>query len=80
MWKFHDFAATHILREINFWDSRSAKSAILTHLEALNFDFHGFLHFLKAEIYQMNKSRALKMAKMAVLHFLKSPKLVSRKI
>ena len=35
------------LREINFEDSRSAKSAILTHLEALNFDFHEILHFLK---------------------------------
>ena len=38
MWKFHDFSITQILREIKFGDSRSAKSAILTHLEALNFD------------------------------------------
>ena len=30
---------TQILFRINFWDSKSAKSAILTHLEALNFDF-----------------------------------------
>ena len=43
------------LREINFGDSRSAKSAIFTHLEALNFDFYEFFHFLKAEIYSMNK-------------------------
>ena len=28
------------------------KSAIFTHLEALNFDFYDFLHFLKADIYQ----------------------------
>ena len=34
-----------ILREINFGDSRSAKSAILTHLEALNFDFYEFFAF-----------------------------------
>ena len=54
-------------------------SAIFTHWEALNFDFYDFLHFLKAEIYHMNKSRALKMAKMAVLQILNSPKLVSRK-
>ena len=46
-----------ILREINFGDSRSAKSAILTHLEALNFDFCEFLHFLKAEIYKSTKFR-----------------------
>ena len=38
VWSFHDFPITQILREIKYWDSRSAKSAILTHLEALNFD------------------------------------------
>ena len=37
VWKFHDFSITQILREINFVDSRSAKSAISTHLEAPNF-------------------------------------------
>ena len=42
VWKFHDFSITQILREINFVDSRSAKSAILTHLEAQNFDFYEF--------------------------------------
>ena len=30
MWKFHDFSITQILREINFRDCRSAKSAIFT--------------------------------------------------
>ena len=39
-----------------FWDSRSAKYAILTHLEALNVDFHELLQFLKAEMYQINKN------------------------
>ena len=39
VWKFHDFSITQILREIKFEESRSAKSAILTHLEALNFAF-----------------------------------------
>ena len=29
VWKFHDFSITQILCEINIWDSRSAKSAIL---------------------------------------------------
>ena len=29
VWKFHDFSITQILREINFRDSRCAKSAIL---------------------------------------------------
>ena len=53
VWKFHYFSITQISREINFWYSRSAKSVILTQLEALNFDFYEFLHFLKAEIYQL---------------------------
>ena len=34
VWKFHDFSITHILREINFGDTRIAKYAIST----LNFD------------------------------------------
>ena len=63
MWKFHDFSITQILREINLGDFRSAKSAILTHLEALKFDFNEFLHFLKAEFYQINKIQSPKNGK-----------------
>ena len=55
VWKFHDFSVTQISREINFRDSRSAKSAILTHLEALNFDFYEFVQSLEAVIDQINK-------------------------
>ena len=55
MWKFHDFSITQILREI--------KSAISTHLEALNFDFNEFLHFFNAEIYQVNKIQSPKNGK-----------------
>ena len=55
VWKFQDFSVTQILREINFRDFRSAKSAILTHLEALNIDFYEFWYFLKDKIYQINK-------------------------
>ena len=55
MWKIHDFSIIRIIREINFEDSKSAKSAISTHLEALNLDLHRLLHFLKAEMYQINK-------------------------
>ena len=53
--KFQDFCITKILHEINFVDSRNAKFAILTDLEALNLDFYEFLHFLKAEIGQIIK-------------------------
>ena len=80
VWKFQDFAITQILREINFEGSRSAKSAILTLLEALNFDFSEFLHILKGECYQINKIQSPKMAKSPVLELLHSSKLISRKI
>jgi len=63
VWKFQNFSITQILREINFMDSRSAKSAILTNSEALNFDFYEFFHFMKAEIYQINKIQNLKNGK-----------------
>ena len=70
-----------ILCEINFGDSGSAKSAILTHSEAVKSAFKTFLHFLKAAIHQMNKNlEPLKMAKTADLELLDSPKLISRKI
>ena len=55
VWKCYDFSMSQILRKINIEDFRSAKSAILTHLEALNIDFYASLRFLKAEIYQINK-------------------------
>ena len=55
MWKFLYFSVTQILCEINFGDSRSAKTAILTVLKALNFDVYVFLQFLNDEIYQIGK-------------------------
>ena len=76
---FHDFSIAHILREINFGYCRSAKSAILTHLDALNFDFHEFLHFLKAEITKLTKFRAPKRVETVVLALLDPPKLISCK-
>ena len=63
MWKFHDFPITQILREINFGNSRSAKIDNLTHSEVLNFDFNELLHFLKAEIYQINQVQSPKNGK-----------------
>ena len=49
VWKFQNFSITQILREINFRDFRSAKSAILPLLETLNFDLYAFWPFLKVE-------------------------------
>ena len=42
--------------------------------------FHAFLHFLTHEIYQINKLRAAKMAKKAVLEPLDALKLILREI
>ena len=55
VWKSNYFSITQILCEINFGDSTSAKSAILTHLKALKVSYE-FLHFLKAEFYQIEKN------------------------
>ena len=54
----HSVEISLFLCEIIFWDSRSAQMAILTHLEALNFDIYEFLQFLKGEIYQINKTQS----------------------
>ena len=80
VWKFHDFSITQIFREIDFWDSTSARSAIWTDLKALNFDFYAFLHPLKAEIRQKLKFRASKCVKITDFALLESPKLISCKI
>ena len=79
VWKFHDFAITKILREINLGHSKIAKSVILTNSEALNFDFYEFLRFMKDEIYQINKSQKPKIAKTAFSELQNSPKLILRK-
>ena len=61
---------TQNLREINFEESVSAKSVMWTHLEALKMGFYEFFQFWSAS----------KIAKMAGLELLDSPKLISRKI
>ena len=66
---FTNFSATQILREIKASESGTSKIAILTHLEALNFDFHDFLHFENAEIDQKSKFRLSKIAKSGILYF-----------
>ena len=65
---------------INFGHSRGAKSAIWTHLEALNFYFYDFLHISILKFTKWTKLTASKLAKTAVFAFLDSAKLISRKI
>ena len=44
VWIFQKFSITQILRQISFGDSKSAKCAIFTHLQPLNFEFEEILH------------------------------------
>ena len=44
VWKFSNYSTSHILREINFCESRVSKYAILTFSAPLKFSFCEFLH------------------------------------
>ena len=39
LWNFQDFSGTKILREINFEEPKSSKTALFAVSEALKFDF-----------------------------------------
>ena len=61
------FYITEILREINFGDSQSANSAILTHLEALNFALFALIE--GCNLPNEQNSQPLKWQKRQFLHF-----------
>ena len=63
MSEFYWFSITQIFREIKFGELKSAKSAILTHLGAMNFNLYEFLHFFNARIDQINKIKSSKNGK-----------------
>ena len=52
MWKFQNFSATQILREINLGHFEEPKTAILTILAALNFGILAIFDIFKSEIPQ----------------------------
>ena len=66
MWKFQEFCVSEILREINFVDSRSAKTTIFAILGAVN-----FVHLVNFSLQNVPKNsqksefRASKCGKMA---------------
>ena len=70
VWKFQDFCITEILREINFEDSRSAKSAVFAILGAVN-----FVHLVNFSLQKVQKfiknqnSEPLNVVKWLILHF-----------
>ena len=53
-------------------NSRSAKSAILTHSQALNFDIYEIFTF-----WRLKCTKLTKIAEMAIIEFQNSPKLIS---
>ena len=78
MWKFQDFSVTQILREINFEESRSYKSAVFAIIEALNFVNLVNYSLQMVQKLQKSKFRVCKCVKMPdfafceILHFLKA--------
>ena len=66
MWKFQDFSATQISREINFGHFEAPKIAILTIWAAVNFEVLETINIFKHEIAQNSKLKASKIVKMAV--------------
>ena len=55
MWKFHQFSTTQILRENNFGHFEASKTAILTILVVLNFEFMGLFDFYQVWNFQNRK-------------------------
>ena len=80
MRKFQDFCITEILCEINFVDSRSAKTVDFAILGALNSVDLIISAYKKCKNSSKSKFRASKCVKMADFALLESPKLTSRKV
>ena len=81
VWKFNNFSVTKILREINFRDSKSPKTAVSCHFRSCEFcTFGEFQPSKSEEIHKKSKFRASKCVKTADFALLESLKLISRKI
>ena len=80
MWKFQDFSATQILREINFAHFRVSKTVIFAVFEAMNIDFCQFQPTKKIMNSSKTKFRASRNVKMALFKLFKSLKMFSHKI
>ena len=53
MWKFQNFSITHILREINFEESRTSKRFFFCNFESSEFcQFGEFQHLKSAKIHE----------------------------
>ena len=65
LWKFSNFPAILILREINFGWVQRVKTVISSILEAMNIDFLGISLLKMAKISKNSKFTAAQMVKMA---------------
>ena len=65
MWKFQNLSDTHISREIDFRNSRTARIAVLT-----IFDFDEYLQFLRPKIWQNVKIRAFRTERWALFELI----------
>ena len=79
MWKFYVYTITQILREINFRDSRSAKTAVFAIFGAVNFFHLGNFSLQKVQNSEKSKFRASKCVKKAVFGRPKFLKMILRK-
>ena len=75
MWKFQDFSAIQILREINVGHYEAPQIAILTIWAALNFNFWGLLTFSNVKFFPKSESKVSKIVKTAVFGPLNSAKI-----
>ena len=75
MWKFLDFSAFQKLYEVNFGHFEAPKTAILTILAALNFEFLDIFDIFMCEFVKKSEFKASKMVRMALFDHLKSVKI-----
>ena len=75
MWKFKNFTAAQILREITFGNFAISKTAMLVILDALNFDFWEYSSFESVKNTKKSNFKASKTSKTVVFDLLKSGKI-----
>ena len=75
-----EISITKILREIDFGDSKSAKTAVFAILGALNFVHLVNISLSKVQKFMKIKIQNLLMCKKADFALLETPKLISLKI
>ena len=71
MWEFQDYCITEILREINFVDSRSAKTTVFAILGGVKFVNLGNFGLQIVQKFKKNEnSEPVDVLKWQILHFL----------